>query len=270
MAVALESLATDSRPPLLGRAGEWRGRRWGSGRWHRQSDGWVDDSSQPQHGTNTETADRLLQENAERILVVCDEPSRWSLGGGHFGARARDVVDLLVGPSAEWRSIVLDQTPRGRKVMTLPTSPIATLRDADRWGGLADAAAQAADREDAAGLDTPMKQALATAIEAWSPRTPSRGRHGRTRITSGGSTGQLKTRTSPLGTRRETERSNGGGKKKNMAATVATNMAGRGTDIMLGGNAEFLAVQEDEGQGLTQEIPEEYEAEWDAVYQGTL
>src|SRR5690606_24385953 len=28
------------------------------------------------------------------------------------------------------------------------------------------------------------------------------------------------------------------------AVTVATNMAGRGTDIMLGGNAEFLAVQE--------------------------
>src|SRR5919107_1443660 len=28
------------------------------------------------------------------------------------------------------------------------------------------------------------------------------------------------------------------------AVTVATNMAGRGTDIMLGGNAEFLAVAE--------------------------
>ena len=27
------------------------------------------------------------------------------------------------------------------------------------------------------------------------------------------------------------------------AVTVATNMAGRGTDIMLGGNAEGLAVQ---------------------------
>jgi len=26
------------------------------------------------------------------------------------------------------------------------------------------------------------------------------------------------------------------------AVTVATNMAGRGTDVMLGGNAEFLAV----------------------------
>ena len=28
------------------------------------------------------------------------------------------------------------------------------------------------------------------------------------------------------------------------AVTIATNMAGRGTDIMLGGNAEFMAKQE--------------------------
>ncbi|MCR2813554.1 preprotein translocase subunit SecA [Microbacterium sp. zg.Y1090] len=51
------------------------------------------------------------------------------------------------------------------------------------------------------------------------------------------------------------------------AVTVATNMAGRGTDIMLGGNAEFLAVQEMKAKGLDPaETPEEYEAEWDAVY----
>ncbi|HET6299950.1 preprotein translocase subunit SecA [Microbacterium sp.] len=51
------------------------------------------------------------------------------------------------------------------------------------------------------------------------------------------------------------------------AVTVATNMAGRGTDIMLGGNAEFLAVQEMKARGLDPvETPEEYEAEWDAVY----
>ena len=51
------------------------------------------------------------------------------------------------------------------------------------------------------------------------------------------------------------------------AVTVATNMAGRGTDIMLGGNAEFLAVQELRTKGLDPvETPEEYEAEWDAVY----
>jgi preprotein translocase subunit SecA len=53
------------------------------------------------------------------------------------------------------------------------------------------------------------------------------------------------------------------------AVTVATNMAGRGTDIMLGGNAEFLAVQEMKAKGLDPvETPEEYEAEWEAVYEG--
>ncbi|MBK0422409.1 preprotein translocase subunit SecA [Leucobacter sp. CSA2] len=51
------------------------------------------------------------------------------------------------------------------------------------------------------------------------------------------------------------------------AVTVATNMAGRGTDIMLGGNAEFLAVQEMAARGLsTTETPDEYEAEWDDVF----
>ncbi|MDW4573323.1 preprotein translocase subunit SecA [Microbacterium sp. M3] len=54
------------------------------------------------------------------------------------------------------------------------------------------------------------------------------------------------------------------------AVTVATNMAGRGTDIMLGGNAEFLAVQEMKAKGLDPvETPDEYEAEWDAVYEST-
>jgi len=51
------------------------------------------------------------------------------------------------------------------------------------------------------------------------------------------------------------------------AVTVATNMAGRGTDIMLGGNAEFLAVQELKNKGFDPvETPDEYEAEWDSVY----
>ncbi|MGQ0844688.1 MAG: preprotein translocase subunit SecA [Sporichthyaceae bacterium] len=45
--------------------------------------------------------------------------------------------------------------------------------------------------------------------------------------------------------------------------TVATNMAGRGTDIMLGGNIEFLAHEELERRGLSStENPEEYEAAW--------
>ncbi len=50
------------------------------------------------------------------------------------------------------------------------------------------------------------------------------------------------------------------------AVTVATNMAGRGTDIMLGGNSEFRAVQELKRRGLDpEETPQEYEAEWDAA-----
>ena len=51
------------------------------------------------------------------------------------------------------------------------------------------------------------------------------------------------------------------------AVTVATNMAGRGTDIMLGGNAEFNAVREMEKLGLDpEEDAEEYEARWDDVF----
>ncbi|MBF4574404.1 preprotein translocase subunit SecA [Herbiconiux sp. VKM Ac-1786] len=51
------------------------------------------------------------------------------------------------------------------------------------------------------------------------------------------------------------------------SVTVATNMAGRGTDIMLGGNAEFLAVAEMNARGLSPvETPEEYEAAWDDVF----
>ncbi|WP_314147329.1 preprotein translocase subunit SecA [uncultured Leifsonia sp.] len=51
------------------------------------------------------------------------------------------------------------------------------------------------------------------------------------------------------------------------SVTVATNMAGRGTDIMLGGNAEFLAVAEMNARGLSPvETPEEYEAAWDGVF----
>ena len=47
------------------------------------------------------------------------------------------------------------------------------------------------------------------------------------------------------------------------AVTVATNMAGRGTDIMLGGNPEFRATQELERRGLDPvEKPAEYEAAW--------
>jgi preprotein translocase subunit SecA len=47
------------------------------------------------------------------------------------------------------------------------------------------------------------------------------------------------------------------------AVTVATNMAGRGTDIMLGGSIDFLADQELRKQGLDPvENVEEYDAAW--------
>ncbi len=47
------------------------------------------------------------------------------------------------------------------------------------------------------------------------------------------------------------------------AVTVATNMAGRGTDIMLGGSVEFLADQELRKEGLDPlEDSEAYEAAW--------
>jgi preprotein translocase subunit SecA len=50
------------------------------------------------------------------------------------------------------------------------------------------------------------------------------------------------------------------------AVTVATNMAGRGTDIMLGGSVEFLADQELRKQGLDpNEDSDAYEAAWPAM-----
>ena len=51
------------------------------------------------------------------------------------------------------------------------------------------------------------------------------------------------------------------------SVTVATNMAGRGTDVMLGGNAEFLAVAEMNNRGLSPvDSPDEYEEAWDGVF----
>jgi preprotein translocase subunit SecA len=52
------------------------------------------------------------------------------------------------------------------------------------------------------------------------------------------------------------------------AVTVATNMAGRGTDIMLGGNAEFLTHEALAKLGLSaEENPEGYETAWAKAYE---
>ncbi|GAA4546165.1 preprotein translocase subunit SecA [Amycolatopsis samaneae] len=53
------------------------------------------------------------------------------------------------------------------------------------------------------------------------------------------------------------------------AVTVATNMAGRGTDIVLGGNAEPIAQEVMKERGLDPEqTPEEYNAVWPEVLEG--
>jgi preprotein translocase subunit SecA len=49
------------------------------------------------------------------------------------------------------------------------------------------------------------------------------------------------------------------------AVTIATNMAGRGVDIQLGGNAEHLTHQELVGRGL-QPSTKEWEEAWDTLY----
>lgn len=51
------------------------------------------------------------------------------------------------------------------------------------------------------------------------------------------------------------------------SVTVATNMAGRGTDIMLGGNPETIAVVEMERRGLSvEQDPEKYNLVWGEVF----
>ena len=53
------------------------------------------------------------------------------------------------------------------------------------------------------------------------------------------------------------------------AVTIATNMAGRGTDILLGGNAEYLAKEELLSKGITPDNTENYEQIKNEVLENT-
>jgi tetratricopeptide (TPR) repeat protein len=118
------------------------------------------------------TASKLLHRNTERLLVICDEPNRWTIGGGYFARRADDAVDLLLGPTASWPAVVCDQTAGGYEALPLPAASITTLRDVGSWGELAKAAAYVADHLDASEFETPLKQRLAVAVVAWDPDGP--------------------------------------------------------------------------------------------------
>jgi tetratricopeptide (TPR) repeat protein len=119
----------------------------------------------------TQQAGGLLRAGGDQIVVVCDEASSWSSGGGHFGRRAEDVVELLLGPNASWPAIVCDQAASGRRTVRLPSPDVGTLHRADEWGVFAEAAASVALRPGAQQFDTHLKQRLAAAILAWSPTT---------------------------------------------------------------------------------------------------
>lgn len=125
----------------------------------------------PEEGWRTALAraERLLHERDD-VVLICDEPTRWDNGGGHFGARARDAVDVLLGPGARWPAIAVDRTGAGAgRVIELPRHGVTELLDGQRWSGFADAARRLARKGLASQLDTPLAQRLAVAIEAWAP-----------------------------------------------------------------------------------------------------
>ncbi len=53
------------------------------------------------------------------------------------------------------------------------------------------------------------------------------------------------------------------------AVTIATNMAGRGTDILLGGNPEYLAKEELDKKGITPETTKDYETIKNEILENT-
>ena len=108
-----------------------------------------------------------LRERADNIVVVCDEPSGWSTGEGHFARRAAEAADVLAGPRAEWPVIVCDRSATGGRTAGLPDAPASALREQANWGELAEAALTLANSGRAGELRTPLQQRLAAALLAW-------------------------------------------------------------------------------------------------------
>ncbi len=116
-----------------------------------------------------ETAARFLEERSD-LLIVCDEPSRWDSGGQHFATRARDAVDLLLGPAADWPVVTVERvSAEAPRVMELPRPGVAELMAEHEWPGFVDAARRVASQQVAPSLNTRLTQRLAVAIEAWAP-----------------------------------------------------------------------------------------------------
>lgn len=109
----------------------------------------------------------LLRDHAGQIVLVCDEPSGWSTGEGHFTRRAAEAADLLAGPRAEWPVVVCDRTASGARAVGLPDAATSALREGTAWGELADAALALAESGRAGELRTPLQQRLAAALLAW-------------------------------------------------------------------------------------------------------
>jgi tetratricopeptide (TPR) repeat protein len=112
-------------------------------------------------------ASRLLHDSSQPVVIICDEANSWRSGGGHFARRADDAADLLLGPMASWPAIACEQAAGGHRALALPTASVATLRDPQGWGVLADAATRVAVQPGAQELDTPLKQRLGAAVMAW-------------------------------------------------------------------------------------------------------
>jgi tetratricopeptide (TPR) repeat protein len=110
-------------------------------------------------------ATELLSERQDTVLVVLDEPSSWLVSAGFFTRRSEEAIETLVGPAANWPSVVCDK-PFSGKGLALPRSMPSVLTEGE-WNSLAEAAEELSRSALASSLRTPLQQRLATAIVAW-------------------------------------------------------------------------------------------------------